>query len=140
MLFRSLGIELSDNGKNLYDYYNTRFKSKFAYFQNNFDIALGCAVKNSPRYINNKWEHSLAARFAIENGYNCEDLNTIVARFYKNKDIVEKNKAIKKRKDKLKTIQLYQNEPDHFYHPDKIRVNSLMWMHYMNMRKNFVYK
>lgn len=139
-LIFNLGIELSEKSKELYTYYDTKFKQKFAYFQNDFNMALGCACKNSPRYINNKWEHSLAALLAIQNGYKCEDLNTIVARFNKNKQIKEHNKTVKTRKDKLKAIPLYQSDVDNFYHPDKVRINSLMWMHYMNMRKNFVYK
>jgi len=138
-LIFNLGIDISEESKKLYNFYNSKFREKFLYFNNDFSLAMACSMKNSPRYINNKWEHSEAVKFAILNGYLCDDLNLIINRFNRNKQIKEENKG-KKRKDKVRLLKLYENDNLHAYHPDKVYLNGVLFRHYMQLRKDFVYK
>ena len=137
----NLLISLNDKEKKELADIDSKFNTYFKFFNFDFNLAMKCAESVNPRWNDNikQWDYAPAHKFAIANGYVKEELGTIVIRYNTNKKNQKVNKEKAKKEKRIKMIDLYPNELEHKYHPKVVNKKGILFMHYMTLRKEFVY-
>lgn len=144
----NLGLDLTESDKEKYALIDLEFKKRFKAFNYDFDLAMKCATSLNPKWVpanpvlgqSGHWEHCMAAKFCIQEGFAVDSLESVVDRYKFNKQVKEHNKIVKTRAEKLKVKKLYENIFHPFYNPVVINITAIRWMQYMAIRKRFIYR
>tara|TARA_R110000868_G_scaffold156695_2_gene383716 strand:- start:6287 stop:7786 length:1500 start_codon:yes stop_codon:yes gene_type:complete len=137
----NLLIELNDKEKKEYGTIDNLYNQYFKYFGWDFKLAMDSASSMNPRWndILKQWDYAPCHKFAMQNGYPVDSLQQIINTYNSNKknQLINKNKP--KKEKRIKMVDLYPNNLEHKFHPKVVNKKGILFLHYMTLRKDFVY-
>lgn len=137
----NLLIELNDKEKKEYGTIDNLYNQYFKYFGWDFKLAMDSASSMNPRWndILKQWDYAPCHKFAMQNGYPVDSLQQIINTYNSNKKNQLLNKNKPKKEKRIKMVDLYPNNLDHKFHPKVVNKKGILFLHYMTLRKDFVY-
>lgn len=137
----NLLIELNDKEKKEYGTIDNLYNQYFKYFGWDFKLAMDSASSMNPRWndILKQWDYAPCHKFAMQNNYPVDNLQQIINTYNSNKknQLINKNKP--KKEKRIKMVDLYPNNLEHKFHPRVVNKKGILFLHYMTLRKDFVY-